>query len=97
MKPRSSLEAAYGVLNVPITPVSIQPAVERPLPNAGSDIVHGTSSVRDNSVIRQETTKPVATPQDRVKNAQYAAACAMRAQAEERKKREDERYQTVRL
>ena len=75
-KPRTSLEATFGVINVPFTPVETQPDVERPLPNAGTESMEGqyNSSVRANTVIR-DAMKPEAarpkTPQEQANDDQW--------------------------
>jgi hypothetical protein len=99
MKPRSSLAALYDTIQVPITPVPTQPDVERPPSIGGCGVVHGTSSVRDNAAVRANLAEPV-TPKsahDQANDFWYQEAQRMRAQEDEWKRKNDERYQTVRL
>ena len=59
-KPKTSLEGAFRVFDVPVTPVEIKvPDAIRELPNAGTGSMEGQypSRVRDNQTIR-EATKP---------------------------------------
>jgi hypothetical protein len=99
MKPKSSVEGALRVHDISITPVSIQPNVERPLPNAGTGSMEGcyNSSVRDSAIVRSETSKPQTAQTPRSENARVWI------ELNERRKREAEEFdarrytETVRL
>jgi hypothetical protein len=86
---RSSLEAAYSVLNVPVTPVPVRVDADQIVPRFSSGLV-GTaavgSSVRDCATVREHSAEPVTPKTAEARLADYYAE--QHRQRQEKEKRD---------